>query len=77
MDNLLQENRISHYRFLLGEVNIDHTSYRAEPLGWCTLHLHFLARAVAEFYKLDGWSAMLCCNNMQALEKSSNNRSRI
>ena len=33
------------------------TSYRAELLGLCALH--FLARAVVEFYKLDGWSAML------------------
>ena len=33
------------------------TLYRAELLGLCALH--FLAQAVAEFYKLDGWSAML------------------
>ena len=51
------------------------TLYRAELLGLCALH--FLARVVAEFYKLDGWSAMLCCNIKRALEKSSNDRSRI
>ena len=50
-------------------------SYRAELLGLCALH--FLALMVAEFYKLDKWSAMLCCNNKQALEKSSHDRSWI
>jgi hypothetical protein len=40
--------------------------YRAEMLGLCALHL--LARAVAEFYQIEGWSAMLCCNNKRALE---------
>ncbi len=34
------------------ERSISTTSYRAELLGLCALH--FLARAVAEFYKLDG-----------------------
>jgi hypothetical protein len=38
-------------------------------LGLCALHL--LARAVAEYYKVEGWSAMLCCNNKPALEMSS------
>jgi hypothetical protein len=55
--------------------SISATSYRAELLGLCALHV--LAWVVAEFYKLDGWSVMLCYNNKQALEKSSNNRSRI
>jgi hypothetical protein len=42
------------------------SSYRAELLGLCTLHL--LAWAVAEYYKVEGWYAMLCCNNKCALE---------
>jgi hypothetical protein len=33
------------------------SSYRAELLGLCALHL--LARVVAEYYKVKGWSAML------------------
>ncbi len=57
------------------ERSISATSYRAELLGLCALH--FLARAVAEFYELGGWTTTLCCNSKQALEKSSNNRSRI
>jgi hypothetical protein len=43
--------------------------YRAEMLGLCALHL--LAWAVAEFYKIDGWSVILCCDNKCALELSS------
>jgi hypothetical protein len=35
--------------------------YRAEMLGLCALHL--LAQAVAESYKVEKWSAILCCNN--------------
>ena len=54
---------------------ISATLYRAELLRLCALH--FLAWAVAEFYKLDGWTATLCCDNTRALEKSSNDRSRI
>ena len=57
------------------ERSISATLYRAELLGLCALH--FLARVVAEFYKLDGWTATLCLNNKRALEKSSNDRSRI
>ena len=57
------------------EKSISATSYRAELLG--LFALNFLAWAVAEFYKLDGWTAMLCCDNKRALEKSSNDRSRI
>ena len=57
------------------ERSISAKLYRAELLGLCALH--FLAWAVAEFYMLDGWSAMLCCDNKQALEKSLNDRSQI
>jgi hypothetical protein len=42
--------------------------YRAGMLGLCALHL--LARAVAELYKIEGWSAILCCDNKCALELS-------
>ncbi len=51
------------------------SSYRAELLGLCALHL--LARAVVEYYKVEGWSAMLCCNNKCALELSSHHLRRI
>ncbi len=49
--------------------------YCAEMLGLCALHL--LAQAVAEFYKVDKWAAILCCNNKHALELSSHHRRRI
>ena len=40
-------------------------SYRTKLLGLCTLHL--FAQALAEFYKVIGWTAMLCCDNKRAL----------
>jgi hypothetical protein len=40
--------------------------YRAEMLDLCALHL--LAQVVAEFYKVEKWSAILCCDNKCALE---------
>jgi hypothetical protein len=46
--------------------------YRAEMQGLCALHL--LAQAVAKFYKVEKWSAILCCNNKCALELSSHHR---
>jgi hypothetical protein len=44
------------------------SSYRAEMLGLCTLHL--FDRALSEFYKIQEWQAMLCCNNKRVLELS-------
>ncbi len=46
--------------------------FRAEMLGLCALHL--LAQVVAEYSKVEGWSAMLCCDNKQALELSSHHQ---
>ncbi len=46
------------------------SSFRAEMLGLCALHLHLLARALLEFYIIQGWKASLCCNNKRALELS-------
>jgi hypothetical protein len=51
------------------------SSYRAELLGLCALHL--LAQALAEFYKVAGWSATLYCDNKCALEVSSHHTRRI
>jgi hypothetical protein len=48
------------------------SSFRVEMLGLCALHL--FAQAVAEFYKVEQWSAMLCCDNKHALELSSHQR---
>ncbi len=44
-------------------------------IGPCALHL--LAGAVAELCKVKGWSTMLCCDNKQALEKSSHHQFRV
>ena len=45
------------------------SSYRAEMLGLCCLHL--LARALSEFYQIQEWEATLCCDNKRALEQSA------
>jgi hypothetical protein len=44
-------------------------------LGLCALHL--LARAIAEYYDLGKWLAMMCCYNKQALLLSSPHKGRI
>jgi hypothetical protein len=49
--------------------------YRAELLGLCALHI--LAQALAEFYTVSGWTAMLCCDNKRALEVSAHHQRRI
>ncbi len=49
--------------------------YRVEMSGLCVLHL--FAQAVAKFYKVEKWSALVCCNNKRALELSSHHRRRI
>ncbi len=51
------------------------SSYRAEMLGLCCLHL--LARALSEFYQIQEWEATLCCDNKRALEQSAYTRRRI
>jgi hypothetical protein len=51
------------------------SSFRAEMLGLCCLHL--LARAVAEVFGIGQWAAVLLCNNKRALELSSNHHRRI
>jgi hypothetical protein len=51
------------------------SSFRADMLGLCCLHL--LARAVADFYNTGQWYAVISCDNKRALELSSNHRRRI
>ncbi len=51
------------------------SSFRAEMLGLCCLHL--LARGVFEFFDLGQWAATLSCDNKRALELSSNHCRRI
>jgi hypothetical protein len=48
------------------------SSYQAEILGLCPLHL--FAKVLSEFYKIQEWRATLCCNNKRALELSSYTR---
>jgi hypothetical protein len=45
------------------------SSYQAEMLGLCALHL--FARALLEFHKIQEWKATLCCDIKRALELSS------
>ena len=42
------------------------SSYRAEMLGLCALHL--FARALTEYFKVNKWRATICCDNQRALE---------
>ena len=51
------------------------SSFRAEMLGLACLHL--LVRAVAEFFAISHWTAVILCNNKKALELSSHHRRRI
>ncbi len=44
------------------------SSYRAEMLGLCALHL--FARALSEFDKIQVWKATAGCNNKRALKQS-------
>ena len=46
--------------------------YWAEMLGLCALHL--FTQAVAKFYNVEKWSALVCCNNKRTLELSSHHR---
>jgi hypothetical protein len=48
------------------------SSFRVEMLGLACLHL--LARAVAEFFAISLWTAVILCNNKKALELSSHHR---
>jgi hypothetical protein len=51
------------------------SSFQAEMLGLCALHL--LARALSEYYNLNNWSATMCCDNKRALILSSHHRGQI
>jgi hypothetical protein len=51
------------------------SSYRAEMLGLCCLHL--LARGLSEFHQIKGWEATLCCDDKRALKQSAYTRWRI
>jgi hypothetical protein len=57
------------------ERSITASSFRAEMLGLCALHL--LARAIAEYYGLGRWLAKVCCNNKQALLLSSHHKGQM
>jgi hypothetical protein len=51
------------------------SSFQAEMLGLCALHL--LARALSKYYNLNDWSATMCCNNKCVLNLSFHHRGRI
>jgi hypothetical protein len=51
------------------------SSFGAEMLGLCTLHI--LAQAVTEYYNIGKWSATMCCNNKRALLSTSHHKGRI
>jgi hypothetical protein len=51
------------------------SSYRAELLRLCSLHI--LALALSKFYKISDWKATLYCDNLRALQLSSQERRHI
>jgi hypothetical protein len=51
------------------------SSFQAEMLGLCALHL--LACALSEYYNLNNCSATMCCNNKRTLILSSHHRGQI
>ena len=51
------------------------SSYRAELLGLCALHI--LAQAIADFHDIKGWTALICCDNKRALDASTYHNRRI
>jgi hypothetical protein len=51
------------------------SSFCAEMLGLCTLHL--LARVITDAYEVQSWTALMCCNNKRILMLSSHHRGRI
>jgi hypothetical protein len=57
------------------ERSITASSFRAEMLGLCALHL--LARAISEYYTLRRWTATMCCDNKRALTLSSHHNGRM
>ncbi len=74
MDHILQQNGLR----LTGtnwERSPSVSSYHAEMIGLCALHL--FARALSEFYQIQEWEATLCCDNKRALEQSAYTRRRI
>ena len=51
------------------------SSYRAELLGLCALHL--FARALEAFFEVSEWSGKMCCDNESALNQASMTRRRV
>jgi hypothetical protein len=51
------------------------SSFFTEMLGLCTLHL--FAQAISDYYDVQNWTALLCCNNKHALMLSSHHRGCI
>ena len=57
------------------ERNLGASSYQAEMLGLCALHL--FAKALSEFYNIQEWKATLGCDNKRALKQSWHTHHRI
>ncbi len=51
------------------------SSFQAEMLGLCSLHL--LVRAFAEYHNVETWSAVMSCDNKWALELSLHHKKMI
>jgi hypothetical protein len=51
------------------------SSFQAEMLGLCTLHL--LACMIMEFHQVSEWTAIILCNSKRALSLSSHHKGQI
>jgi hypothetical protein len=51
------------------------SSFCTEMLGLCALHL--LAQAITDYYDVQSWTALMCCDNKHTLMLSSCHRGRI
>jgi hypothetical protein len=57
------------------EKSLTASSFRAEMLGLCALHL--LVCAIMEYHNVSAWSAVISCDNKWALELSFHHKGRI
>ncbi len=75
VDHILQKNGPLADRIILGKKTLTASSFHAEMLGLCLLHL--LVCAITEYHNAETRSAVMSCNNKQALELSSHHKRRI
>jgi hypothetical protein len=74
MGNYVRKNRQQTNGFLLGAVRCSKFIPSRTTRAMCTAHP---SRAIAEYFHIMEWKAVLCCNNEKALEMSLYHLRRI